>query len=60
MVFKIMYTPTYGHVYCTLFVAPAPNQTWANCGKVVVRRDEFEDMQRCMSGVAFVERPELR
>lgn len=56
MVFKMQYTRSYGHVHCTLFAAKTINTTYANCGKLVVRIDEFEDMRTCMSGVEFVEK----
>lgn len=55
MVFKIRYTKSPAHAYCMLYVAKHTNMTWANCGKLIVRLDEFEDMQLAMSGVAFEE-----
>lgn len=60
MVFKILYSPSVAHVYCTLFVRLDNSVgAWANCGKFVVRKDEFEDLQAAMLGVTFEERPEL-
>jgi hypothetical protein len=56
MVFKIRYNDpgVGGHVYCHLYAAPAPNQTYAQLGKFNVRRgDEFEALRSAMSGVAF-------
>ena len=53
-VFKITYRIAGGHAQCTLFAADAPNMTYANCGTLTVKRGrEFEDMQRCMSGIPF-------
>jgi len=55
-VFKIKYltAPGISHVYCRLFVAPAPNMTYAGCGNFTVRAgEEFEQLQRVMSGIAF-------
>ena len=39
-VFKIHYqaTPGIPHVFCRLYVAPAPNLTYASCGNFTVRR----------------------
>lgn len=55
MIFKIRYTKSIAHVYCMLYVAKQSDATWANCGKLTVRKDEFEDMQIAMSGVSFEE-----
>lgn len=55
MIFKIRYTNSFAHVYCMLYVTTDPPTTWANCGKLTVRKDEFEDMQAAMSGVTFEE-----
>lgn len=53
-VFKIKYAKTGDqHIECRLFVAEQPNLTWAGCGKVIVRADELEPMQKAMSGVSF-------
>ena len=57
-VFKIKYRiPLHSHhVTCQLFVAPAPNMTYAMCGKFLVRlEEEFPQLQRVMSGVTFEE-----
>ena len=54
-VFKIHYqaTPGIPHVFCRLYVAPAPNLTYASCGNFTVRRGEFEDLRQMMPGVQF-------
>ena len=57
-VFKIKHIthPLGGHVRCTLFVSPAPNLTYASCGSFIVRAgEEFEQLQRVMSGISFEE-----
>lgn len=55
MIFKMRYTKSYMHVYCTLFVAKSPDHTWANCGKLTIRSVEFVDLQNAMPGVPFEE-----
>lgn len=59
MVFKMRYTKSYGHVHCTLFVSQGPTMTFANCGEIIVRKDEFEKMQIVMPGVAFEEKEDI-
>lgn len=55
MVFKIRYEKRGGHIHCRLFAAKSPNMTYAGCGDFVVREEEFEALQRAMSGVHFQE-----
>jgi hypothetical protein len=38
MIFRIHFTVAGGHVHCRLFLAPAPNRTFAKCGDFTVRR----------------------
>lgn len=56
MIFKIRHEQRGGHIWCQLFAAKAPNMTFAGCGEFCVREEEFEDLQRVMSGVYFEER----
>lgn len=53
MVFKIKYKKQGSHIWCRLFAAKAPNMTYICCGNFCVREEEFSDLERVMSGVAF-------
>ncbi len=55
MIFKIKHEKLGGHIHCALFAAKEPNQTYAKCGDLVVREEEFAPMQRAMVGVYFQE-----
>jgi len=56
-IFKIHHEQAGGHVHCALFVAKSPNMTYAKCGDFCVSAgEEFEELQRALSGVAFVAR----
>lgn len=56
MIFKVLYARSIGHTYCTVFVAPDHDRTWANCGKLTIRNDEFEDFRLAMPNVPFEEK----
>lgn len=58
MIWKMRYEKKGGHVHCTLFVAKRLNTTFANCGDLCVREEEFEDLRCVMTGIEFVERAE--
>lgn len=55
MIFKVKYEKAGGHIHCRLFAAKAPNMTFAGCGNFCIRVEEFEDLERAMSGVFFEE-----
>lgn len=55
MIFKVRYTKSRGHIYCTLFVAKDFDLTWANCGKLTLRLDEFPDFKRLLANAPFEE-----
>jgi len=55
MVFKIKHEKHGIHIHCRLFAAKASNMTYAGCGEFCVREEEFEDLQRVMSGIFFEE-----
>ena len=55
-IFKIRHEMAGGHIHCQLFEAKGPNMTWSCCGDFTVRVEEFDDLQRSMSGVVFEER----
>lgn len=54
--FKVRFTKSIAHTYCTVFVAQEDNTTWANCGKLTVRNDEFMDFRMTMPEVPFEEK----
>lgn len=55
MIFKVRYTKSIGHVYCTVFIAQNSNTTWANCGKLTFKHEEFKDFRMTMPEVPFEE-----
>lgn len=55
MIFKIRYAPAGGHMHCTLFVAPGKDRTFAKCGDLKLRLDEFDALHRLLPDVPFIE-----
>lgn len=44
-----------GHVHCRLFAAVGENQTYARCGKFVVRKGaEFKSLVTAFKGARFI------
>lgn len=54
-VFKIRFTKSFAHVYCTVFAAPDYDKTWANCGKLCFRMYEFQQFRMSMPEIPFEE-----
>lgn len=60
-VFRIRYEQAGGHIHCSLFAAKSPNYTYAKCGDFCVTAgEEFEALQRALSGVAFLPKAEMQ
>jgi len=59
MTFKVRYRKNGKHVWCALFIAQAPDRTFALCGTFRVRaEEEFEALREAFSKIQFVEDPE--
>lgn len=56
MIFRVRYQifGSQPHVYCELYVAPHPNETFALCGWFTVRKEEFAPMREAFAKVEFV------
>ena len=54
-VFRVRYRITGPHVECSLFVARAPNQTWALCGTFTLRLEELPAFQEAFAAAEFRE-----
>lgn len=52
-VFRIRHEKRGGHVHMRVFSARSPNMTYAKLGDLCCSQEEFEDLQRAMSGVEF-------
>ena len=53
-VMKVRYEKRGGHYHCTVFTAPAPNLTYANCGELVFDEREWDSIKVIMSEAEFV------
>lgn len=56
-VFKVRYEKdTFGgHYLCTVFVAPASDKTYDNCGEFYLRADELASLRASWAGAEFYE-----
>lgn len=54
-VMKVRYKKLGGHYHCTIFTAPAPNLTYANCGDVVFDEREWPDILQVLLRDAMFE-----
>lgn len=55
MIWKVRYQVAGGHVHCALFSAPGVGRTYAKCGDLVVRVEEFPQFKILMSKATFEE-----
>lgn len=56
MPFKIRHEQLGGHTHCTWFHRSQDNDTWQNCGTIVVSVSHFFELQRTMrDGFEFEE-----
>lgn len=52
---RYMSAPGIPHVYVRLFVAPAPDQTFAAVGSLTMRKDDFATFRAVCPGIEFIE-----
>lgn len=57
MIFRVRYYRLGEHVYCSLFVAPGPNRTFAYAGFFTLRVGEFEDLVDVFDAEFYQVRP---
>lgn len=57
-IFRVQYMTTEAipHVYCRVFSAPDRDKTFASCGQLTMRKDEFEVFRKLFNA-EFVEHP---
>lgn len=53
--FKVRYHARGGHVRCTVFCTPRAGGTWADCGTLIVRKEDFGSLRASMPQVTFQE-----
>lgn len=53
--FHVRYLPAGSHIHCALYVAPAPDLTFALCGVLTMRDHEFADLRALLEPAPNVE-----
>jgi hypothetical protein len=54
MIFKVRFEVLGGHVHCDVFVGKAYNQTFANCGHLVIDRgQQWTAFEAAFAGAEF-------
>lgn len=59
-IFKLRYDIQGHHIRCRLFATMRPATTWANCGELTFRKDEFFDFLSVLGPEVETEGPSLR
>ena len=53
--YRVLYTQQGEHIHCRVFSRPKGQDTWANCGTLVVRSDEFISFAAAFYAAEFLE-----